>query len=79
MWALPPPLPSPRIAELIGVVSERAQLKECVRDDAEHRDDKREHNECEECVHRPPSLGVTLGNTDKAVIGGFAELRGQNY
>jgi hypothetical protein len=24
-------------------------------------------------------LGVTLGNTDKAVIGGFAELRGQNY
>ena len=54
MWALPLPLPSPRIAELIGVVSERTQLKECVRDDAEHREDKREHNKCEECVHRPP-------------------------
>ena len=28
MWALPLPLPGPRIAELIGVVSERTQLKE---------------------------------------------------
>jgi hypothetical protein len=52
MWALPAPLPSPWVAEPINVVSERAQLKERVRDDAQHREDKREHNDCEECVHR---------------------------
>lgn len=52
--AFPAPLPSPGIAELINVMSERAHLKERVRDDGQHREDKCEHNDCEEYVHRPP-------------------------
>src|SRR6266540_3967143 len=51
--ALPPPLPGPGIAEHISVASERAHLKECVRDDRQDCDDKCEHNDCEECVHCP--------------------------
>ena len=54
MRAFPAPLPSPGIAELINVMSERAHLKECVRDDGQHPEDICEHDDCEEDLHRPP-------------------------
>ena len=46
------PLPGPRIAELIAMSSERADLEERPRDDGQHPNDERERKECaDERVH----------------------------
>lgn len=67
--ALSPPPPGPGIAELIDVMSKRAHLKERIRDDGQHRDDKCEHDHCEECVHRPPFVACRLPKWPGRVIG----------
>lgn len=57
------------------MLSERAHLKECVRDDGEDREDEDEGNEYEECVHCLPFVErPTVTNGGDSVIGAFADL-----
>lgn len=79
MWALPPPLPSPWVAEPINVVSERAHLKERYATTPSTARTNANTTTVKSVFIGPPFVRRTVSKGGQTVIGEFADPGGRNY